>query len=122
MKKIKYLIPLLILLLLTGCEKKKETLVLATEAGFAPYEYYENGEIVGIDIDIGKEIAKELGMELEIKDVAFDSIITEVKSGKSDIGAAGISYTEERAKSVDFSKLHGNITYFSYSLYNISAI
>ena len=103
MKKIKYLIPLLILLLLTGCSEKKDKLVLATEAGFAPYEYYDNGEIVGVDIAIGKEIAKELGMELEIKDVAFDSIITEVKTGKSDIGAAGISYTEERAKEVNFT-------------------
>ena len=102
MKK-KFLFPLLILILLTGCSEKKDKLVLATEAGFAPYEYYDNGEIVGVDIAIGKEIAKELGMELEIKDVAFDSIITEVKTGKSDIGAAGISYTEERAKEVNFT-------------------
>ena len=77
---------------LTSCSVKNEKLILATEAGFAPYEYYENGEIVGVDIDIAREIAKELNMELEIKDVAFDSIINEVKSGKSDIGAAGISY------------------------------
>jgi len=102
MKK-KCIILILIILLLTGCSSKKDTLVLATEAGFAPYEYYENGNIVGVDIDIGKELAKELGMELEIKDVAFDSIITEVKTDKSDIGAAGISYTEERAKEVDFT-------------------
>ena len=104
MKKKKFLILLLIIiLLLTGCTQKKETLVLATEAGFAPYEYYENGNIVGVDIDIVKVLADELGMELEIKDVAFDSIITEVKTSKSDIGAAGISYTEERAKEVDFT-------------------
>ena len=88
---------------LTGCFKKDKKLVLATEAGFAPYEYYEDGKVVGVDIDIAKEIAKELGLELEIKDVAFDSIISEVKSGKSDIGAAGISYNKERAKEVDFT-------------------
>ena len=76
---------------------------MATEAGFAPYEYYENGEIVGVDVDIAKEIANRLGKKLIVKDVAFDSIISEVKTKKSDFGAAGISYTEERAKEVDFS-------------------
>ena len=101
MKKL-YLL-LISLLLLTGCTKEKEKLILSTEAGFAPYEYYSNGEIVGVDIDIAKKIAEELNMELVIKDVAFDSIISEVKTGKSDIGAAGISYTEEREKEVDFT-------------------
>ena len=91
------------LLFLTGFSKTQEELVLATEAGFAPYEYYQDGNIVGADIDIAKEIAKELNMKLVIKDVAFDSIINEVKTGKSDLGIAGISYTPERAKEVDFS-------------------
>ena len=94
---------ILILFLVTGCSSKKEKLILATEAGFAPYEYYNNGEIVGVDIDIAKEIAKTLNKELEIKDVAFDSIISEVKTSKSDFGAAGISYTKERAREVDFT-------------------
>lgn len=101
MKKI--VIILLIILGLTGCGKNSNELVMVTEAGFAPYEYYENGEIVGVDIDIAKEIAKELGKELVVKDVAFDSIINEVKTGKADFGAAGISYTSERAEQVDFS-------------------
>lgn len=101
MKKI---IPILLMcLFLTACTKNKNELVMVTEAGFAPYEYYENEEIVGIDIDIAKEIAKELNKELVIKDVAFDSIINEVKSGKADFGIAGISYSDERAKQVDFS-------------------
>lgn len=91
------------MIFITGCGKKDNQLVMVTEAGFAPYEYYENGEIVGVDVDIAKEIAKYLGKELVIKDVSFDSIINEVKSGKSDFGAAGISYTEERAKEVDFT-------------------
>ena len=102
MKK-KIFILLLLFLMVSGCGKKKEELVLVTEAGFAPYEYYENGEIVGVDIDICKRIAEELGMELKIKDVAFDSIINEVKTKKSDIGAAGISHTSERAREVDFT-------------------
>lgn len=94
---------LLILLLLTGCSKNKNQLVMVTEAGFAPYEYYENGEIVGVDVDIAKEIAKYLNKELVVKDVSFDSIINEVKSGKADFGAAGISFTEERSQEVDFT-------------------
>ena len=104
MKKILLLCLIFIsVLILSGCSLKKEKLILATEAGFAPYEYYEDGEIVGVDIDIASEIANKLNMELVIKDVAFDSIISEVKTEKSDLGAAGISYTKERAKEVDFS-------------------
>ena len=99
----KLVLILMSVLLLCGCESNKEKLVLSTEAGFAPYEYYSNGEIVGVDIDIAREIADYLNMELVIKDVAFDSIINEVKTSKSDIGAAGISYTEERALEVDFT-------------------
>ena len=76
---------------------------MVTEASFAPYEYYSDGKIVGIDVDIALEIAKELGKKLVVKDVSFDSIIHEVKSGKADIGIAGISYSKERAKQVDFS-------------------
>lgn len=102
MKKI--ILFMLCLLLLTGCGKKNEdTLVMVTEAGFAPYEYYEGGKIVGVDVAIGKEIAKAMGKELEVKDVAFDFVINEVKSGKADFGAAGMSITEERKKEVDFT-------------------
>ena len=99
----KLLLLLLIIFSLCGCGRSENEIILATEAGFAPYEYYENGEIVGVDIDIAKEIAKELGKDLIIKDIAFDSIIMEVKTGKSDFAAAGISYTPERAKAVAFS-------------------
>ena len=99
----KIIILLLSLFLISGCGKDDDTLVMVTEAGFAPYEYYENGEIVGSDVDIAKEIAKKLGKELVVKDVAFDSIINEVKTGKADFGAAGISYSDERAEKVDFT-------------------
>lgn len=94
---------LVLVLFLTGCGKNDDTLIMVTEAGFAPYEYYADGETVGVDIDIAKEIAKEMGKELVVRDVAFDSIISEVKTGKADFGAAGISYSDERAKQVDFS-------------------
>ena len=101
MKKV--VVMMFLILILGGCGKDDNKLVMVTEAGFAPYEYYENGEIVGVDIDIAKEIAKYLDKELVVKDVAFDSIINEVKTGKADFGAAGISYNEERAEQVDFT-------------------
>lgn len=101
MKKIMLLV--MSILLLTGCNRDDNKLILATEAGFAPYEYYQDGEIVGVDIDIAREIALSLGKELVIKDVSFDFIINEIKSGKSDIGAAGMSITKERLEEVDFS-------------------
>ena len=87
----------------TGCSKNENELILVTEAGFAPYEYYEDGEIKGVDIEIAREIAKELGKELVIKDVSFDFVINEVKSGKADFAAAGISITKERSEEVDFT-------------------
>ena len=103
MKKI--IVLLCMIMLVAGCGKKDNSkLIMVTEAGFAPYEYYSNGEIVGVDVDIAKEIAASMGKELVIiKDIAFDSIINEVKTGKADFGAAGISYNEERAKNVDFT-------------------
>lgn len=102
MKKI--IVLLCMIMLVAGCGKKDDSkLIMVTEAGFAPYEYYSNGEIVGVDVDIAKEIAASMGKELVIKDIAFDSIINEVKTGKADFGAAGISYSEERAKNVDFT-------------------
>lgn len=107
MKSIKKVMSLVLIVctifFMTGCGKNENELVLATEAGFAPYEYYEDGKVVGVDIDIAKEIAKELGKELVIKDVSFDFVINEVKSGKADFAAAGISITPEREKKVDFT-------------------
>lgn len=97
------LITIAILFLCCSCSNRENKLIMVTEASFAPYEYYSDGQIVGVDVEIAKEIAKELNKELVVKDVAFDSIIHEVKSGKADLGVAGISYSEERAKQVDFS-------------------
>lgn len=99
----KVLFFLFLVFLCGGCTNREEKLIMVTEASFAPYEYYSDGKIVGVDVDIASEIAKEMGKKLVVKDVAFDSIIHEVKSGKADIGVAGISYSQERAKQVDFS-------------------
>jgi len=79
------------------------TLVMATNAEFAPYEYHEGDKIVGIDAEIAESIAADLGMELEIQDMAFDSILASVQTGKADIGVAGMTVTEERLKNVNFT-------------------
>ena len=78
-------------------------LTMATNAYFPPYEYYEGDKIIGIDAEIAEAIAKELGLELEIKDMQFDSIITSVKEGSADFGLAGMTINEDRLKEVDFS-------------------
>ena len=86
-----------------GTEAAGGVLVMATNAEFPPYEYHDGGKIVGIDAEIAKAIADELGMELEIEDIAFDSIIPEITSGKADMGLAGMTVTEDRKQSVDFT-------------------
>ena len=84
-------------------DRSNGTLVVATNASFKPYEYYENGEIVGLDMDMMQAICDELGMELQIEDMEFDSIISAVVSGKADVGTAGMTVTEDRLKNVDFT-------------------
>ncbi len=81
----------------------KEKLVMATNASFPPYEYYENEKIVGIDAEVAELIAEKLDMELEIKDMEFGSIIGAVQTETVDIGMAGMTVTDERLVSVDFS-------------------
>ena len=81
-----------------------ETLVMATNAAFPPYEYYEGDAIVGIDAEVGKAIADKLGMGFAIEDMEFDAIIPAVTSGKASFGMAGMTVTEERMQSVDFSE------------------
>ena len=78
-------------------------LVMATNAYFPPYEYYEGEAIVGIDAEFAKAICDKLGYELEISDIEFDAIIPAVNSGKADFGAAGMTVTEERLQNVDFT-------------------
>ncbi|MCI6120423.1 basic amino acid ABC transporter substrate-binding protein [Blautia obeum] len=89
---------------------EKETLVMATNAEFPPYEYHEGDDIVGIDAEIAAAIAEKLGMELKIEDMAFDSIIPAVTAGKADIGVAGMTVTEDRLESVNFSDTYATAT------------
>ena len=87
-----------------------DTLVMVTNAEFPPYEYHEGDEVVGIDVDIASAIAEELGMELKVEDMAFDSIIPAVTSGKADIGAAGMTVTPDREESVAFTDTYAHAT------------
>lgn len=82
---------------------KKKKLTMATNAEFPPYEYYDKGKIVGVDADMMQAVCDRLGMDLEIQNMDFDSIITAVTSGKVDVGAAGMTVTEDRLKNIDFT-------------------
>jgi polar amino acid transport system substrate-binding protein len=93
----------LALVMLTGCSQSGKTLTMATNAEFPPYEYHDGTEIVGIDVEIAQAIADKLGRELVIEDMAFDSVIMAVQSGKADIAMAGLTITEDRKESVNFS-------------------
>lgn len=82
---------------------KKGVLTMATNAYFPPYEYYEGSEVVGIDVEIAQAIAQKLGLELKIEDMEFGSIIIAVTQGRADMGLAGMTVSEERLESVNFT-------------------
>ena len=92
------------LLGLSACgASSSQKLVMATNAAFPPYESVEGNEIIGIDPEIAKLIADDIGRELVIEDMAFDSIIAAVQSGKADIAMAGLTVTEDRKQNINFS-------------------
>lgn len=110
MKKIIAIVMSLVLFagvaMLAGCGKKEEkkTLILATSADFPPYEFVgDDGAYAGIDIEVSKLIAEKLGMELQVENMDFNSVISSVQTGKADIGMSGITVTDERKQSVDFT-------------------
>ena len=80
-----------------------DTLVMATNATFPPYEYVDGEDYKGIDIDIAQAIADAMGKKLEVDDIDFDSIIPAISTGKADIALAGMTVTDERKENVDFS-------------------
>ena len=86
-----------------GVDRSNGTLVMATNATFEPYEYYEDQKVVGIDPDIAQAVCDVLGYDLKIEDMEFDAIVNAVVSGKADFGAAGMTVTDERKLSVDFT-------------------
>ena len=95
--------------------KSKGKLVVGTSADYPPYEFHTmaNGkdEIVGFDIDIAKEVAKELGVELEVKDMDFDGLLVALQAGKVDMVFAGMTPTDERKENADFSDIYYTATH-----------
>lgn len=96
--------------------KESKKIRMVTNAEFPPFEYKDGDEITGIDIEIANAIADELGVELEITDIAFDACIPSVTEGKADFSIAGMAVTEDRLKNVDFTD-----SYFSDRLVMIVA-
>lgn len=82
---------------------RDQYLVVATNAYFPPFEYYEGDKLTGIDMKIASLLAEKLGKKLYINDMEFDSIILSVKNGESDIGMAGMTVNETRLETVDFT-------------------
>lgn len=93
---------------MTVLAEEKKTLVVATNPEFPPFEYVEGDDIVGLDMDIAAEIAKDLGWELQIESMEFASIVSAVHSGKADVAITGMTINEERKLSVNFSEPYYN--------------
>ena len=88
-----------------GMTRKRGKIIWATNADFAPYEYYdENGEIIGLEAEIAAYVAKKLGLELDVRDMNFDSVLDSVAAGEADMAIAAITITEDRSRLVNFTK------------------
>ncbi len=101
MKKIIALVTAIVMLL--GASALADSLIMGTNAAFPPYEFYEEGTIVGIDAEIAAAICEKLGYDLEILDMDFNGLISAVASGKIDFAMAGMTKTPEREQNVNFS-------------------
>ena len=89
---------------ITALKADKGTLRVATESGYAPFEYVRDGKVVGYDMELAALFCEDCGYGLEIVDMNFDGILPAVQAGKCEFAAAGISVTPERAESVLFSE------------------
>jgi arginine/lysine/histidine transporter system substrate-binding protein len=125
MKKIYAVVALLLVMTMAaGCTqsntvaaiKSRGELVVATNAEFPPFEYMDGNNFVGVDMEIAQAIADKLGVKLKIDNMAFDSVLVAVPTGKDDLGIAALSSDTERQKSMDFSD-----TYFTSSVVMIVA-
>lgn len=118
MKKLLLLaVSLLMILSLAGCSKKEEAkdllteikergyITVATEGNWSPYTYHDEttNELVGFDVELGKCIADYLGVDVKYEETDWDSILAGVESGRFDLGINGVTYTEKRAESYNFS-------------------
>ncbi len=103
MKKLTALILALVLALSMTCAALADTLTMCTNASFPPYEFVDGDKVVGIDAEIAAAVAAKLGYDLEIMDIEFSACIPALVSGKANFCMAGMTVTEERKQSVDFS-------------------
>lgn len=124
MKKLITLVMVLAMLvgcvgLLASCGGKDE-IIVQTNAFFAPFEYYEGDEIVGVDVEIMAKVGEKLGKTVTFNNTEFSAIIDNVKDGKvCDCGAAGITITDERKEKVDFSiPYYTSVQYVIYAADN----
>lgn len=94
--------------------KSKGKLVIGTSADFPPYEFHSNksgkDEIVGVDISIANQVAKDLGVELEIKDMDFDGLLVALQAGKVDMVFSGMTPKPERKENADFSDIYYQVS------------
>lgn len=97
------MLALALMVVFSGFTAMAQTYVVGTSAGFPPFEYIEDGEVVGFDIDLMKAIGESQGFEVEFQDISFDSLIPGLQAGTIDIVAAGMTITEQRAQVVDFT-------------------
>ena len=119
MKKLLSLLVCLIALITLASCNKQETLVVYTEAGFAPFEYVSGGKITGVDVEIMELVGEKLNKKVVFENVAFDTIVDTVAAGKlTNVGAAGLSITDERLEKVDFSKVYYQANL--YVIYNVN--
>lgn len=104
MKKILMLITIVMAMLMTACGSKEKVVYVGTNAEFPPFEYLEGDKVVGFDMDLINEMAKEAGIKIEIKDMSFDGLLPALQSKKIDVVIAGMTATDDRRKSVDFTE------------------
>ena len=109
MKKFIMILMVALTVTLAGCESKSDKLTVLTSSGYEPYEMVDtDGNLTGFDIELMEALAAELDLEIEWKDVAFDGIVASLQSGQEQIAIAGMSPTEERKETIDFSEVYYN--------------
>ena len=111
-KLLSFILSCVVILSFSGCDssagkldkiKSKGEIVVHTDPNFSPFEFMKGGEVAGVDIEIAKAIAEELGVTVKFEETKFDSILMAIKGGKGDIAVSGFTITDERKESVDFS-------------------
>ena len=103
MKKILFSLFAIASLLCFSCSKKDKAVKMGTNAAFPPFEWIEGKDVVGFDITLSNLIAKDYGQKLKVVDMSFDGLIAALQAGSVDFVASGMTATDERRKSVDFS-------------------